>query len=532
MIAAIYCRKSRFTEKGDSIENQISLCEEYGKSIGVKEFIKYEDEGFSGGNTDRPQFQALLKDAENRKFEVLICYRLDRISRNLSDFIRTIEILRKNNISFISIREQFDTTSPMGRAMMNIAAVFAELERETTAERIKDNMQELAKSGRWLGGTAPLGYRSEPVELKDLKNKTRKSYRLIEVPEEIELVNLIYNLFWENKSYFKTVNYLCKNNYKGKNGGEFSRQTVKQIISNPVYCIADDTIFNFFKEKGAIVCGTPQGEGLGLMVYNKRLRGKYDKSYDNWIISIGQHKGIIESNKWLKCNSLNSTSPKANSHKSSRGEKFMLSGLILCGKCGSSLSTWSHYNNKTSRMERYYRCSLKQKASSRCNSKMLNANYAEELILNSIKEIDSSLIIENLKAHKEKSSASLFLYSNIELLERQQEKNNKIIQGLIRKLALLEDDLDIIKIFKTQIYSLQEKNIEIENKIKNIGDDPALEHSSTLDIIQLGAAIHDFKLLSSFFTHQEIRNIISKAINTIVWNSDERSLEIFWQNSE
>ena len=124
MKAAIYSRKSKFTGKGESIENQIQLCKEHGmKYLGLSEddFTVYEDEGFSGGNTNRPQFQKLIKDAKAKKIDILICYRLDRISRNVSDFSQLIKDLNKYNVNFISIREQFDTTTPMGRAMMYIA---------------------------------------------------------------------------------------------------------------------------------------------------------------------------------------------------------------------------------------------------------------------------------------------------------------------------------------------------------------------------------------------------------------------------
>jgi len=143
MKAAIYSRKSKFTGKGESVENQIQLCKEHGMKyldIAESDFTIYEDEGFSGGNTNRPQFQKLIKDAKAKKFDILICYRLDRISRNVSDFSQLIKDLNKYNVNFISIREQFDTTTPMGRAMMYIASVFSQLERETIAERIKDNM--------------------------------------------------------------------------------------------------------------------------------------------------------------------------------------------------------------------------------------------------------------------------------------------------------------------------------------------------------------------------------------------------------
>ena len=143
MKIAIYSRKSKFTGKGDSIKNQIQLCKEYiykNFNSTDEDIIIYEDEGFSGGTTDRPQFKLMMKDAKAKKFDVLVCYRLDRISRNIADFSNLIEDLQENDIAFVSIREQFDTSTPMGRAMMYIASVFAQLERETIAERIRDNM--------------------------------------------------------------------------------------------------------------------------------------------------------------------------------------------------------------------------------------------------------------------------------------------------------------------------------------------------------------------------------------------------------
>ncbi len=98
---------------------------------------------------------------KRQKPDYLVCYRLDRISRNVSDFSALIEELNDRNISFVCIKEEFDTSKPMGKAMMYIASVFAQLERETIAERVRDNMLMLARTGRWLGGTTPLGYTSE-----------------------------------------------------------------------------------------------------------------------------------------------------------------------------------------------------------------------------------------------------------------------------------------------------------------------------------------------------------------------------------
>ena len=129
---ALYSRKSRFTGKGESIGNQVELCKEYVRlhfgEQAAEQLVIYEDEGFSGGNLNRPAFRRMMEAARQRKFQAIIVYRLDRISRNVSDFSGLIEELSRLNVSFISIKEQFDTSTPMGRAMMYIASVFSQLE--------------------------------------------------------------------------------------------------------------------------------------------------------------------------------------------------------------------------------------------------------------------------------------------------------------------------------------------------------------------------------------------------------------------
>lgn len=116
MKIAIYSRKSKYTSKGDSIGNQIQMCKDYIENLYKNKEIYYsiyEDEGFSGKNTNRPEFQKLLNDIKREKFDILICYRLDRISRNVADFSATLDELQSYGVDFVSIREHFDTTSPM-----------------------------------------------------------------------------------------------------------------------------------------------------------------------------------------------------------------------------------------------------------------------------------------------------------------------------------------------------------------------------------------------------------------------------------
>ena len=295
MNVAIYARKSKATKKGESISNQIELCKKYFLNTTNEDvnFLIYEDEGWSGGNINRPQFTKMINDAKLNRFSTLICYRLDRIARNVADFSSTYKILEENNIAFISITEQFDTSTIMGRAMINISATFAQIERETIAERIKDNMLELSRTGRWLGGISPLGFKSVQIT-----ENNKKLYKLEVVNDELEIVKLIFNLYPQYKSTVPVARYLVSNHIKGKNGGDFSKNTVLQILKNPVYCCSDTEAIKYFKGKDSTLNCIDNKE-LGLMVYNKKKSGKKENPIDEWVVATGKHQGIMPGAEWV-----------------------------------------------------------------------------------------------------------------------------------------------------------------------------------------------------------------------------------------
>ena len=260
----IYSRKSKFTGKGESIENQIELCRQYiamhfGEEA-AENVLVYEDEGFSGGNLERPQFKKMMKDSLKIAFAAIVVYRLDRISRNIGDFAKLIEDLGDRHIDFISIREQFDTSSPMGRAMMYIASVFSQLERETIAERIRDNMHELSKTGRWLGGTTPTGYASESVKSITVDGKTKKACKLKLLPDEAEIIYKIFDLYGQYDSLTMTETELLRQGIKTKTGRSFTRFSIKSILQNPVYLIADKDAYQHFVDNEAELFSSESGK--------------------------------------------------------------------------------------------------------------------------------------------------------------------------------------------------------------------------------------------------------------------------------
>ena len=325
MNIAIYSRKSCVSDKGESTKNQIDMCKQYIYSRicpkGKCNLIVYKDEGFSAKNTDRPEFRKMIADSETGLFSHIVCYKLDRISRNVGDFSKLIEKFNRLNVSFVCIKEQFDTSVPMGRAMMYMASVFAQLERETIAERVKDNMLMLSKSGRWLGGTAPLGFES----YKLFNDETQKhEFHLKTNDSEIKVVEEVYSKFLETHSLSKTKKYLDKIGLKSKFGNQFSIPAIKKILSNPTYCTADIVAWKHFEKLGCEICFKPTEctPELGLMAYNKRNycknRGAKNPESD-WIISIGNHIGIIDSKNWVRANNILLN----NNHHNSKNYKIL-----------------------------------------------------------------------------------------------------------------------------------------------------------------------------------------------------------------
>ena len=306
---AIYSRKSRQTETGESVANQVQLCRSYalthfGPDCALR-LLVFEDEGFSGSNLNRPGFRALWEAAENRQLSAIVVYRLDRISRSINDFARLLEELNRWDVAFVSIREQFDTGSPLGRAMLYIASVFSQLERETIAERIRDNLQELAKTGRWLGGTTPTGYRAMRDEWLAADGRKKQASRLIPLPGEAALVQAIFARYRELGSLTALEDWCQKQGLSTKTGRAFTRFSLRGILSNPVYAPAGPQTYAYFREQNAAFLSPPerfQGQ-TGVMAYHRTRQQKGRSTLylppSQWIIAVGQHPPLVSEALWL-----------------------------------------------------------------------------------------------------------------------------------------------------------------------------------------------------------------------------------------
>jgi site-specific DNA recombinase len=518
MKAAIYSRKSVFTGKGESIENQIQLCLDYVKNhygITEKDIYIYEDEGFSGGNIDRPQFKQLIADAKSKKFDILVCYRLDRVSRNIGDFSNLIDDLQKYNISFVSIREQFDTSTPMGRAMMFIASVFAQLERETIAERVKDNMLELAKTGRWLGGIPALGFDSENISYLDEELKERKMSKLIPNKEELKIINVIYDKYLETGSITQVVAHMYTTNFTGKHGKEFSASTISKILRNPIYVKSTDTILDYLSKRGITVTG--EGNGCGLLTYNKKSKG-VKKKEGEWIAAVTNSKGVIDANKWLLVQELlDKNKDNTKQLRLGSSKKGLLTGLIRCAKCGSPMRV------AYGRNYHYYTCT--KKANSKgvaCDNKNVRGNHIEQVVVDSIINIDTNMLLEGLN----ESQPSVTSKEN-ELKDIQDKIKTKKHQlnGLLDKL--IEFDSDVADILKDRINDLGKEIKELNAQYDGILNDVDVNKKDSRNVEIVVNAINEFKEYFNIIDdYQKKKFMLSIAIEKITYDSDTDVVDI------
>jgi site-specific DNA recombinase len=236
---AIYTRVS--TEHGldqefNSLDAQFEAASAYIKSQAHAGWTlirsRYDDGGYSGGSTDRPDLQKLLDDIRGRKIDVIVVYKVDRLTRSLADFAKLVELFDAHGVSFVSVTQQFNTTTSMGRLTLNVLLSFAQFEREVTSERIRDKIAASKRKGLWVGGTLPLGY-------------VMKDDKIAVVEEEAELVRSIFRRYLELGSVNELMRDLRERNIRTKirrlstgatrGGIPFGRGALYYLLSNHFY---------------------------------------------------------------------------------------------------------------------------------------------------------------------------------------------------------------------------------------------------------------------------------------------------------
>ena len=284
---AIYTRKS--TEEGleqefNSLQAQREACEAYIKSQKHEHWqllpTEYDDGGYSGGNMERPALKRLLTDIQNELIDIIVVYKIDRLTRSLMDFSKIVEVLDKHNASFVSITQHFNTTTSMGRLTLNMLLSFAQFEREVTGERIRDKISASKKKGMWMGGKPPLGY-------------YRKDKKIYPNEEKVPLVRSIFAKYIELKSTTLLKEWL------NKQGHSISVGNLNCILRNKAY-------IGLVGHKGTWYLGEHQGiisqelfeQAQEVMADNRINRQHYDPSKSLLVGKLYDDKDNAMSPSW------------------------------------------------------------------------------------------------------------------------------------------------------------------------------------------------------------------------------------------
>lgn len=430
---AIYARQSVDNADSLSIQGQIDLCRQKTGS----DHRVYQDKGYSGKNTNRPAFQQMMADVEQGLIQKIIVYRLDRFSRSIADFGRLWEILKKHNVEFVSINETFDTSTPMGRAMLNIIMVFAQLERETTAERVRDNYYQRAKLGSWPGGPAPYGF-----SIGRLPGPEGKPVPGLIPNARAAVVERIFQTYAQPEATLGSVaRGLNAEGIPAPKRATWDNVTLSRILHSPLYTMADEDVYLYYQAKGLMFSNSlEEFDGLHAgMIVGKRDRsaGKYQDLKEQHF-SLSNHCGMISSDLWLRCQYKLDANRQLGG--AGRGKHTWLSGLLKCAACGYSVKV-----NRDG--DKYYLvCSGRSNlglcdASIRVDLRELEASVEIELekLLEACPEVEADTAeeketaqmlhqidqkIERLMAALAESSSLTMSYINrtVERLERQREE--------------------------------------------------------------------------------------------------------------
>jgi site-specific DNA recombinase len=534
---AIYARKSKITESGKSIDNQIAKCKEYTAmkyDCTEDDYLVYPDEGMSGFYADRPHYMEMLQDIRANKIKAVICYKFDRISRRTIDLLNLVEQLKQKKIDFISCSDNTDTSTSSGNLAISMLASIAEFERAIIAERISDNMYELAKEGRWLGGTTPTGFSSKKESLNCGGKKTSVNH-LEPIEEEQVIVKEMYRRFLSEHSIQRVVDWLNEKKIPTKKGRQHTRTSVKNILSNAVYAIADSDMYDYFAAFRVPIYADKRdfNNSNGLMIYNKteQLRELSDKStaanpvyaqvtyrreIADWVIAVGKHTGLIAGRDWIQAQSIMSDNQDKFSRPNEKSQS-LLSGLIACPNCGKNLLTQKETGRYTDGEARFlYKCQTKRADCSACQYRDIKGNAIDKFVISTIismSDEDNAYYRKLLNNSSTQKTKKTELEKKIKLMEKQLEKITSDIDNQTKSLRAATD--------VTRRYILEDID-SLAKSLKALQDDletlNAEKRTSSViidDISKSCDLLFSFPKLIQNLSYQEKSDLVRKIIEKI-----------------
>lgn len=502
---AIYARKSVFREDSISVESQIEFCEYEARG---EDYLVYKDNGYSGKNTDRPDFQKMMGDIKAGKIKKVIVYKLDRISRSVLDFSEMMEEFQKYDVSFVSATEHFDTSSPMGRAMLNICIVFAQLERETIQQRVIDAYSSRSKKGYYMGGRIPYGYKRVPVTIDGIKTAMYE-----QVPEEAAEVRLIYELYAQPSVTLGDVLRKMRTLNKGKNlrGKWWNSSKISQLLRNPAYTVADQNIYNFYKEqKSNLVNPLEEYNGV-TSLYLFRGDNKNRKTWDlkGCNVVIAPHIGIVDSELWLACRR---KLLKNHQIKNCKPKNSFLAGKTKCPYCGYAMHIIQSNRHTDGTRTKYFRCSGQIQYDC-CDAKFptIYVKDIEDVFVEELRKKINSMVICSRDKQDNKVDAEISILSS-----KLSETDNEIDE-LIKKLSVA--DATVAKYINKKVSELDKQKSEINEYIEQLKRSQELANENSPQIVN---AMDKWDNL----TFEEKRGVVELMVERVDIGID--SVKIIW----
>lgn len=469
----IYIRVSTAEQatEGYSLGEQEIRLRKYCEAMGWILVKVYTDGGFSGGNLDRPALKSMIKEIKKGSADIVLVDKLDRLSRSQFDTLYLIqEVFSKHDVAFVSRAEAFDTSTPFGRAMVGILAVFAELERERIKERMADGREGRAKEGKWKGGILPTGYDYDPETGFLVINKY-----------EAEQVKMVIDMFNNRVPVYAIMSRMNEAGYRTKHG-EWKEGTVRNIISSRLY--------------------------LGEMVY-----------HGEWIPA--GHAAISTEEAWQRSQVILKEREKANDkYRAGRRYASPLAGLIRCGVCGGKYHCRSAEKNKDGTHRRYYMCYSRAKTDKKmivdpnCRNKNYRDRDLEAIIYAEIRKLKSEpLYIDQLRDSIDHSAMMEASEKRIIAIENQLSK-------LMDLYSIGTIDLNTIK-EKVNSLSAEKKSLESEIEKHKAAEMSQLAKSEIYGFVDL------FERAVASGDNAEINNIIAEIIEYI--EIENENIRIHWK---
>lgn len=478
-VVDLYIRVStdRQVREGDSLEEQENELKKFCDYRNYHIHKTYIERGRSGGNTNRPEYQKLIKDIQSKKVNAVVVKKLDRLSRSLLDFEQLVGILQDNEVEFISLRENFDTTTAMGKAMLRVALVFAQLEREQTSERVKDVFSFRAEQGLFNGGVCPYGYDAVSKEL--IPNKQEK-----------KVVEFMFNIFLKTKATSLVEQELNSMGFRNRKGRLWDRRHIDMVLKRPIY-------------KGYIQWSGDTFKGIHQPLVSE---SKFD-----------QVQQIFEERKTM----------------GSRNKvKGLLKGLLICAKCHNYLSP-NYTKKKNGSIYEYYRCAstFNRKSHLKCEGQYRPLKEVHELVIDfllsytteiQLEKVQNQLDYHNSRIQKDLDLMDANIAKSQVQFETIKQKKEHYLDSLVtgefsqKERSFINDKIDEFSLsekqLETDIYRQTFQRTELNENMVNV--DPFKE------------AILKFKLNHTSMSENELQVWLKDNIDQIILNQKHIKMSV------